>query len=326
MRYEHSFKAAISKVEEGEGAPVRFEAVAAVIGKLNDNNWGIPDDEQEVKQIIDTMKQAKIFINHNTSELPIGKILDAWREHDKIMIYAEILNDYLIAERIRRGYVDSVSIQVSWNKLACAECGEIVATKQAGKVSFQNHSHNNGLWVKDASTTEVSIVGIPAENQAKIIKTIARKILKTIKTHLTASQSAPITTSSETITEGADPSPAETAGMSEDTTEVKTEVSENTQEQKPEETMEAAQHQEVNPVVEPQPKNIPEDWYRSVLQKLEELTSKVAQLEEQIKKVEAEPASLTANATGSGVLASAEGSEPIPEWLAELRTYAMKKR
>lgn len=75
------------------------------IGELNKNRWGIPDEEDVVSSVIESLKTSKIKIcptctgenehhcDFNDTGTEVGNILDVYRDENNIDIIAEITND-----------------------------------------------------------------------------------------------------------------------------------------------------------------------------------------------------------------------------------------
>lgn len=96
---------------------ITMEGTIFPIGKLNKNGWGIPDDENVIESVIESMKSAKLricaartgesehhcdFSNDDSSN--IGKIIDIWRMDNEIRGRVEVTKEDAIENFINHSY------------------------------------------------------------------------------------------------------------------------------------------------------------------------------------------------------------------------------
>ena len=68
-------------------------------------------NKDRVKEIVNTMIEKPILVNHDWEMVPIGKVTNAYiDEKDNEMKYEAEIDDPIIAKKIERGYVKNVSI------------------------------------------------------------------------------------------------------------------------------------------------------------------------------------------------------------------------
>jgi len=109
------------------------------------------------------LKGAQLRVDHAESALMIvGKVVDSWRDGDRVLFRAEVGDERLI-DKIIRGYVDHVSIQVDSDEVECSKCKR--PTRKEGRLVHLCP----GAWevVRKPKVRELSIVASPAyENTA----------------------------------------------------------------------------------------------------------------------------------------------------------------
>jgi chemotaxis protein histidine kinase CheA len=134
---------------------INIEGVA-IDTTVNKNKWQVP--EEDLDYIVQTLKGAQLRVDHAESALMIvGKVVDAWRDGDKVLFRAEV-GDSRIVEKIVRGYVSHVSIQVDSDEVECSKC-----KRQTRREGMLIHLCP-GAWevVRKPKVRELSIVASPA--------------------------------------------------------------------------------------------------------------------------------------------------------------------
>ena len=68
-------------------------------------------NKDRVKEIVQTMNEKPILVNHDWEMVPIGKVTNSYvDDKDNEMKYEAEIDDPIIAKKIERGYVNNVSI------------------------------------------------------------------------------------------------------------------------------------------------------------------------------------------------------------------------
>ena len=148
---------------EGQFIPLIFGGTAVVNSDLeiSKNGWGIEDSELE--KFYNQFHSAQLRKNHgNTVDDIIGKVHVGKKEGGAVKFEAEV-GDPAIADKISRGYIDSVSIRATAKEVVCSACGKSARPIKACKC-VDSHELIRGLKLK-----ELSVVAEPAFESAKII-------------------------------------------------------------------------------------------------------------------------------------------------------------
>jgi len=157
LRYFVPFKA-----EEGVKAEyalkeklLNIEGVA-IDTSINANKWQIPAEDLDF--LTQSLVGAQLRVDHAESALMImGKVAEAKRDGDKVLFRAEVGEEKLI-EKILRGYVTHVSVQVDSDDVECSKCKR--PTRKEGMLIHLCP----GAWeiVHKPTVRELSIVASPA--------------------------------------------------------------------------------------------------------------------------------------------------------------------
>lgn len=157
LRYFVPFKA-----QEGVSAEytlkeklVNIEGVA-IDTSVNANKWQVPAEDLDF--IVESLASAQLRVDHAESALMVvGKVAEAKRDDDRVLFRAEVGEEKLI-EKILRGYVNHVSIQVDSDDVECSKCKR--PTRKEGMLVHLCP----GAWeiVHKPKVRELSIVASPA--------------------------------------------------------------------------------------------------------------------------------------------------------------------
>ena len=157
IRYYVPFKA-----QEGVSAEyalkeklINIEGVA-IDTSVNANKWQIPAEDLDF--LTQSLVGAQLRVDHAESALMImGKVAEAKRDGDKVLFRAEVGEEKLI-EKILRGYVTHVSVQVDSEDVECSKCKR--PTRKEGMLIHLCP----GAWeiVHKPTVRELSIVASPA--------------------------------------------------------------------------------------------------------------------------------------------------------------------
>lgn len=134
---------------------INIEGVA-IDTSVNKNKWQVPNEDLDY--IVESLKGAQLRVDHAESALMIiGKVVDAWRDGDRVLFRAEVGDEKMI-EKIIRGYVSYVSIQVDSDIVECSKCKR--PTRSEGMLKHLCP----GAWevVHKPKVRELSIVASPA--------------------------------------------------------------------------------------------------------------------------------------------------------------------
>jgi len=165
LRYYVPFKAVQPSTTEKAQYPIKEQLIViegvAIDTSVNKNKWQVP--LEDLDYIVETLKGAQLRVDHAESALMIvGKVVDSWRDGDRVLFRAEVGDERLI-DKIIRGYVDHVSIQVDSDEVECSKCKR--STRKEGRLVHLCP----GAWevVRKPKVRELSIVASPAyENTA----------------------------------------------------------------------------------------------------------------------------------------------------------------
>jgi hypothetical protein len=129
---------------------------AAIDTSVNSNKWQVPQEDLDF--FVATLKDAQLRIDHAESAMAvIGKVPEASRVGDTAIFRAEI-GDLAIIEKVLRGYLTHVSVQVDSDDVECSKC-----LRQTRKEGILVHLCP-GAWeiVHKPKVRELSIVASPA--------------------------------------------------------------------------------------------------------------------------------------------------------------------
>jgi hypothetical protein len=157
LRYFVPFKA-----QEGVSAEyalkeklVNIEGVA-IDSTVNANKWQVPDEDLDF--FVSTLINAQMRIDHAESAMAvIGKVPEGKRIGNTAWFRAEI-GDLAIIEKVLRGYLTHVSVQVDSDDVECSKCKK--PTRKEGMLVHLCP----GAWeiVHKPKVRELSIVASPA--------------------------------------------------------------------------------------------------------------------------------------------------------------------
>ncbi len=128
----------------------------AIDTSVNANKWQVP--EEDLDFLMQTLRGAQLRADHAESVyMVVGKVPEATRAGKEVFFKAEVGDDKLI-EKIFRGYVDHVSIQVDSDEVECSKC-----KRSTRKDGVMVHLCPGG-WeiVHKPRVRELSIVASPA--------------------------------------------------------------------------------------------------------------------------------------------------------------------
>ena len=158
LRYFVPFKA-----QEGVSAEyalkeklINIEGVA-IDTSVNANKWQVP--EEDLDFFTETLKGAQLRADHAESVfMVVGKVPEAKRQGQEVLFRAEIGGEEKLIEKILRGYVTHVSVQVDSDDVECSECKR--PTRKEGILVHLCP----GAWeiVHKPRVRELSIVASPA--------------------------------------------------------------------------------------------------------------------------------------------------------------------
>jgi hypothetical protein len=134
---------------------INIEGIA-IDTTVNANKWQVP--EEDLPFLINSLKGAQLRTNHAEDVFQVvGKVSDCIQNGNTVSFRAEVADDRLI-EKIFRGYIDAVSIQVDSNDIECSKCLE-PSRKEGVLVHLCS-----GAWeiVHKPRVRELSIVASPA--------------------------------------------------------------------------------------------------------------------------------------------------------------------
>ncbi len=157
LRYFVPFKA-----QEGVSAQyalreklVNIEGVA-VDTSVNANKWQVPLEDLDA--LSESLVGAQLRVDHAESALMVvGRVSEAKRDSDRVLFRAEVGEERLI-EKILRGYVTHVSIQLDSEDVECSKCKR--PTRKEGMLVHLCP----GAWeiIHKPKVRELSIVASPA--------------------------------------------------------------------------------------------------------------------------------------------------------------------
>jgi hypothetical protein len=160
LRYYVPFKAVQSADQKEAQFPIKEQLVViegvAIDTSVNKNKWQVP--REDLEYIVETLKGAQLRVDHAESALMVvGKVVDASLNGDRVLFRAEVGDERLI-DKIIRGYVTHVSIQVDSDEVECSKCKR--PTRKEGRLVHLCP----GAWevVRKPKVRELSIVASPA--------------------------------------------------------------------------------------------------------------------------------------------------------------------
>ena len=160
LRYFVPFKAVQSADQKEAQFPIKEQLVViegvAIDTSVNKNKWQVP--KEDLEYIVETLKGAQLRVDHAESALMVvGKVVDASLDGDRVLFRAEVGDERLI-DKIIRGYVTHVSIQVDSDEVECSKCKR--PTRKEGRLVHLCP----GAWevVRKPKVRELSIVASPA--------------------------------------------------------------------------------------------------------------------------------------------------------------------
>jgi hypothetical protein len=128
----------------------------AIDTSVNSNKWQVP--EEDLDFFVSSLQGAQLRIDHAESAMAlIGKVPEAKRVGQAALFRAEI-GDQAIIEKVIRGYLSHVSVQVDSDDVECSKCN-----KPSRKEGMLIHLCP-GAWeiVHKPKVRELSIVASPA--------------------------------------------------------------------------------------------------------------------------------------------------------------------
>ncbi len=134
---------------------INIEGVA-VDDSVNANKWQVP--EEDLDFLATSLKGAQLRANHAEDVYQvIGKVPECSRIGSQVLFKAEVADERLI-EKIYRGYISAVSIQVDSDQIECSKCKN--PTRKEGMLVHLCA----GAWeiVHKPRVRELSIVASPA--------------------------------------------------------------------------------------------------------------------------------------------------------------------
>jgi hypothetical protein len=129
----------------------------AVDTSVNKNKWQIP--EEDLDYFTETLKGAQLRADHAESVFMIvGKVPEAKRQGQEVFFRAEVGGEEKLIDKILRGYVKYVSVQVDSDAVECSKCHQ--PTRKEGMLVHLCPD----AWeiVHKPSVRELSIVASPA--------------------------------------------------------------------------------------------------------------------------------------------------------------------
>jgi hypothetical protein len=128
----------------------------AIDTSVNSNKWQVPPEDLDF--FVSTLQGSQLRIDHAESAMAvIGKVPEATKKGDTAWFKGEI-GDLAIIEKVLRGYLTHVSVQVDSDEVECSNCGK--ATRKEGMLIHLCP----GAWevVHKPKVRELSIVASPA--------------------------------------------------------------------------------------------------------------------------------------------------------------------
>lgn len=128
----------------------------AIDTSVNANKWQVP--EEDLDYFAETLKGAQLRADHAESVfMVVGKVPEAQRQGREVYFRAEVGEEKLV-EKILRGYVTHVSVQVDSDDVECSKCKR--PTRKEGLLIHLCP----GAWeiVHKPKVRELSIVASPA--------------------------------------------------------------------------------------------------------------------------------------------------------------------
>jgi len=129
----------------------------AVDTSVNKNKWQVP--EEDLDFFTATLKDAQLRADHAESVfMVVGKVPEARRQGQEVYFRAEIGGEEKLIDKILRGYVKYVSVQVDSDDVECSKCSK--PTREEGMLVHLCP----GAWeiVHKPRVRELSLVASPA--------------------------------------------------------------------------------------------------------------------------------------------------------------------
>jgi hypothetical protein len=129
----------------------------AIDSSVNANKWQVPPEDLDF--LVQSLISAQLRIDHAESAMSvIGRVPDAKKVGEGVVWFRAEIGDLPIIERVIRGYLDHVSIQLDSDDVQCSKC-----LKQTRKEGMLVHLCP-GAWeiVHKPKVRELSIVASPA--------------------------------------------------------------------------------------------------------------------------------------------------------------------
>jgi hypothetical protein len=149
--------------------PLQFGGVVCELGTMNKNAWAI--DPREADRLISQMNSGRVTLRRDHSDSVdsiIGKIRKAERRGNTIRFLAEVA-DSDTAAKIRRQYIQSVSLRMRAGSIVCARCNsKNVEHHSEGHYFCQECRADVPIVVSKLDLSEVSLVTDGAFPTAKI--------------------------------------------------------------------------------------------------------------------------------------------------------------
>ena len=163
--FQAPIKAADADLASSSGL-LHIEGVA-IDSSVNSNKWQILSQDLDFAAV--TLTGAQLRMDHSESVVGVvGKVNQASRVGDTVVFTAEV-GDPALNQKILRGYVNSVSVQVDSDDVECSKC-----QKQTRKEGVLVHLCP-GAWeiIHKPLVRELSIVASPAYKNTKFSPCLA---------------------------------------------------------------------------------------------------------------------------------------------------------
>ncbi|MGD0994853.1 MAG: hypothetical protein ABR909_04930 [Candidatus Bathyarchaeia archaeon] len=158
LKYNFDFKASDQPSTDGD---LIIEGIC-IDSTTNANKWAVP--KEDLPFLIQSLLDSKIRVDHSEKVLDIvGTIPEARMQGDDKVWFKGKIGDPAIKDRIKKGYLDSVSMQVDSQNVTCSGCGQ--PSRIDGKLSHLCEGAHE--IVHNPVCRELSIVASPAYKDAK---------------------------------------------------------------------------------------------------------------------------------------------------------------
>ncbi len=159
---EHPVELRADKLSEITG-PYIFGGTAIVNSdqEVGKNGWGVPDDELD--RFSKQFPGIQLRKDHGKSvDSVVGKVHKGTYLDGAVKFVAE-LGDQPLAEKVRAGYIDHVSICATADKITCSVCGKETRPK---RTCACDNSHD---LIRGLKLRELSLIAEAAFDSAKIV-------------------------------------------------------------------------------------------------------------------------------------------------------------